>query len=72
MICYCGNRDGCSTGLCTGHGVESRRSDGDSGVVAEWRPLTVECVWISAPLFPRRPTWVGVVKMSFDVIVGVI
>lgn len=60
VMCFYGNRDGCSIGFCAEYGMELHGPDGAGCLVAKWRSLLVECVWSSAALFPRRPAWVGV------------
>lgn len=66
VLCFYGNRDGCSAGFRAVYGMEPWGSDGAGCVVAKRRTLLVECVWGSVALFPRRPAWVGVAN---DVIV---
>ena len=57
-------RDWCETGSRAVYGVELRRQDGDSRVVAEWRAVPVECVWSTAALFPGRPAGVRNCRMG--------
>ena len=66
VLCFYGNRDGRSTRFRAVYGMEPRGPDGTGCVVAKRRALSMECVWVSVALFPRRPAWVGVAN---DVIV---